>query len=485
MRSRRNVGCPALAVLGIALIFGSVAPAQGGGSKSAQETFERLRVKTLETAGRRHLDLGSWARDRGLVAQATAQFLRASEVAAGTSSAPDRVLALMRQLDDRFWAKQSRRPPVRSIRLFEKRAAILEAKNRADWFKLASTAHQRKLHGLARIYFAKVLESIDTPIEVTESGSVELPKIGTVPKEVVDVLLDIAPSTMSGEGVRTGGTFEGPMPVVGMQRDFKAVFEARSERLVVQTDVSQEGADATFALLTAFLPILEEATGQRPTRAMRTFVFAERRTFNAWLRSRGYRETKADGVCDYGSFVTGICAEEHKAHEVQALALHETAHLYDFALSPVVFPSWYVEAWAESFGAVGTFTWDADDKQLTIGNPLPKSRLETLQAEGALLPLRDMLRTDGMKLLQTDPEAAQRFYAQSLAFLRYLREHAGEKIAARLELWENRCRGGALGAKPGVYLHRSQESTQTLFLELFQDDFETLEAGFTKWLRGS
>lgn len=434
--------------------------------------FEKVRTKTLAEAAQRHLRVGSWARKAGLVPAATAQFLRAQEVGEGKNPGAETVVALMRSLDTAFWRGNLEKPSRARVRNYERRAANCEERNRADWLNLAVHAHRHSLRDHALTYLRKVVAALDEPATWEEDGGLRLGSLGKVPAELAN---DLVPERNGADArdlvnsILTGAT------------GIAAIHEVRSLELIVQTDVDEARAKHTHALLTKLIPHLEERTGQRPTRALRVFVFAERADFATWMTARGYKATGVNGICDYGSFVATVCAEDLAPPLVDAVAIHELAHLWDHGLSPVVFPSWYVEAWAESFGAPGTFTV-TESGALEIGGTIPEHRLATLREPDALMPVREMLRTDAQSLIAADRERALRFYAQSLGFLRYLQQHAGEDVAENLKVWEAQCRGAALGARPGVHRLRSEQEAMDLFERIFEAQLDAVETGFRAWV---
>jgi hypothetical protein len=99
------------------------------------------------------------------------------------------------------------------------------------------------------------------------------------------------------------------------------------------------------------------------------------------------------------------------------------------------------------------------------------------------MPLAELLVTDALATWNRDKDAGLSFYAQSWAFVRYLRTGAGAAVAARFEQWEERCRGQALGFELGVARTTQRAPASGLFQDLFGADLPKLEAGFADWLR--
>jgi hypothetical protein len=471
MNAHRPTAMRCAALVFAALSFESGAAAQRLPSEKAVLEFERERTEVLAEAGQRHLRLGSWARKLGLVQQATVEFLRAQEVAEGSNPGADYVVNLMRSLDDRFWSSRRENPARRLLQQYEHKAKDLDKRDRRDRLKLAELALRKRLDDHADALYRALLRDHDGPLERDDKGRIELAE-GFVPAEVA--------ARIAGQSVKIDGkervrdTFLAKIPELG------EVFEHASDALSVRSQNSAAEAERLHRLLTAALPHLEEAVGGIPTRQLRVFVFRDRAGFEGYLAAADYGESHADGLMDPMEFVALVCADGRPPATVDAVALHELTHLFDFAVSPVVFPAWYAEAFAESFGGIGTFHCDGD--KLSVGGDLEGWRLDPLRDPTKLFPLREMLELHPMTLLRTDPERAAVFYAQAWAFLRYLRKEAGGEVADKLRTWELRCRGAAIGAVAGDRQRRDTQSAATLFEQAFGRQFDELEAGFKAWL---
>lgn len=451
--------------------------------------FDKRRTKVLAEAAQRRLRLGSWCRDMGLVRQATAQFLRAQEVGEGQNPGAVTVVNLMRSLDDAFWKKNRKNPPGRMLRQYDRRARDLDEADREDRFALADWAHDRDLLEQATALYRVLLAEHDGAIVRDEQGRIVLDG-GKIPADVAAILASKSVAVAGTERVRD--RFLELVPEGG------ELFEHADQALVVQSQVSTEQARELHALLSLLLPHLADAVGGEPTRQLRVFVFATRESFLGYLRASGYGESHAAGLTDPQSFVAMVCAEGHGPDVVRAVAMHELVHLYDFAVAPVVFPSWYTEAFAETWGGHGTYR--VVDGALEVGGMLQDHELEALRsaldggaragdpaaevdAKPALFPLRELIALDANALLRADAARAALFYAQSWAFLRYLRTAAGDDVADRLRTWELRCRGGAIGAVAGQPRQRDEMPAARLFDSAFGRDLDELEKGFVAWLR--
>src|SRR5262245_4577833 len=131
--------------------------------------FHKVRTRELAEAGQRHLQLGSWARDRRLVPQATAQFLRAVEVSQGTNPNAVTVLNLMRSYGDAFWKGKREHPPKALLNEFERRSAAVELKTRKAHVELAQRASRAHLDDLSKEHWLTALK-LGAELEIDPKG---------------------------------------------------------------------------------------------------------------------------------------------------------------------------------------------------------------------------------------------------------------------------------------------------------------------------
>ena len=249
----------------------------------------------------------------------------------------------------------------------------------------------------------------------------------------------------------------------------------------MRSELSTEHAAKLHKMLSKLLPHLEEAMDGTPVRKLEVFVFKTDASFQAYLERIGYGNAKVHGLMDPKTFTALVSAEKRAPAIVQAIAMHELTHLYDYSVSRAVFPAWYTEAFAETYGGVGTFRMDKDD--LVVGGPMPAERLQILLADGGLMSLEKLLGMGREALLTLPVEQKLGFYTQAWAFLRYLRSGAGEDTAVELDAWEARCRGEAIGAQIGKPRARNARESAALFQKAFGGQLAELDAGFVAWLR--
>ncbi|MCK5941108.1 MAG: hypothetical protein KAI24_03985 [Planctomycetes bacterium] len=462
------------------LVLAVLAPALAVAAQSkALAEFEKRRTRALAENGQRHLRLGSWARDAGLVPQATAEFLLAVEVAEGKNPGALKVLGIMRSLDERFWTKRRERPTRRLLALYEKKARKALQEDRKERFAVAKYAHGRKLGEQALREFRAIAATTEGPLVVDDRGRIVL-DVGKVPAEVSAKLLE---KTVAVDEQR----YLADEATAGLP-DGAAVHEHASDGLRVRGTLPKQRLADLHALGEALLPQLEAIVGGRPVQRVKVFVFATRAEYATYLATRAMQSYRAaGGFADYGSQQAIVCAEGCDEDGLRGLFLHELAHLFDYQVAPAAFPSWYREALAESVGGRGAWRWV--DGALTIDGRMSKARRAELAAGIDDFSLPRLLQEDAGALFASDAGRAHRFYVEAWGLLEFLRHHAGDNVASRLQTWENMCRGKAAGASPRSEAERrsarlDEREAREMFEAMFGSQLDELQRGFVDWVRG-
>jgi hypothetical protein len=231
----------------------------------------------------------------------------------------------------------------------------------------------------------------------------------------------------------------------------------------------------------ALMPFLEDDVGGRPTRRLYVFVFTDRAQFRKYVDAAkipGFGV--ASGLADGATNTAIVCADGIGVDGARGMCLHETSHLFQYAVTPVVMPSWYAEGFAETYGGEGTFTWK--DGTLTAGGKLVESELAAIRSPQGYIPLSDLLGGDALKLLTKDKALGRRFYSESWALLRFLRTAASADVQARFRLWETACRGAALGAQVGKPREQDTAPAAAEFTRRFGAEIPAIEKAFRDWL---
>jgi hypothetical protein len=427
--------------------------------------------KVAIEAAQEHIKLGLWCRDAGLIQQATAEFLRGEEVADGHLPGAAHLVAVMREMGDKFWTTIQRRPRA-LLDTYEKKAWKVELDHQKAWMRVARDEYKADLVEDAYSDYCAVVAMTDAPLSFNAKGEVQI-EAGTVPVELSE--------RMKAEAVTVGGGLYVRDPFLKHAPSVKELFEADGPRIRVRCEESEAVAKDLHAVATALFPFLEEDTGGRPKRKMTLFVFKERSTYASWCDKAGRGDmSPAAGFADGETFTALVCAEGMSGDGLRGMCMHELAHLFQFGVTPAVMPSWYSEGFAETWGGSGTFTWEGG--KLSTGGMMSDHRLAAVRTDEGYIPLADLLAGDALKMLTKDRSLGGRFYAQSWAFLRYMRTAAPSDLIARFRTWDNACKGGALGAKAGRPREEDTAPASATFQKMLGNDVPALERGFRAWL---
>src|SRR5262245_6291100 len=410
---------PSLAALVLALVSGL----QAGRREEAIEEFKRERVRVQILSGQRHLEYGLELRDKGLTTQAAAQIVLAVEVSHEHNEQAELVLGLLRRYGDDFWKRKLTRPSSARIEAYEKDALELRVEDQSDRLGLVRWAEKKRLDQHAFEELRGLLLELDEPLVFDAGGALVLPG-GRVSPALAERLRSSAIEINGRPYVRD--LFLERLP------ELSRFFEQSSPELRVRSTTSLDEAEALHAATTALLPVLREDLGATPGRRLQIVVLGRRKLYQSYLDMSGLSKHRAaDGFADRVAGTAVLCSEGCAPDYLLGLALHELAHLFQLSVSPASFPSWYMEASAETYGGEGVFRWDG--ARLETRGVFAPARLAEVRA--APLPLGELLSGDALELLASDRAAARRFYAQSWAFLRFLEQGAGEEVAAHLDRW--------------------------------------------------
>ena len=340
-------------LVGMALRVGSA----GDRPELAKSRFAAKKSAILFEAGTERVKLGSWCRDAGLVAQATACFVKAVEESEGKNWWAVKVLALMRAYDDKFWRAVNPHPSKAYLNTFEKKARKLDSDRQEAFFKLARDGYKADLVEEPIAVWGDLVRETDRPLTFDAQERIVLPS-GEIPADV-SAKMKAAAITLNGQ-LYLRDDFLAMVPQV------KEVREAVGERVRVRFQGATKAPGDLLATLEALFPFLEDDLGGRPTKRLSVFVFEDHATWKAWLDAAklpGF--ASASGLADGATNTAIICADGIDAEGLRGMCLHEISHLFMYGVTPVVMPSWYSEGFAETYGGSGTFTW-AEGK-LTAG----------------------------------------------------------------------------------------------------------------------
>jgi hypothetical protein len=464
----------AFAVAALAVVLACATSfAQDKRTDALRADFEHKLRKLFIERGQEHLKLGIECRDKGLTTQAAEQFVLAVSVSRGENPGANTVLSMMRQYEDAFWKKRAPRPTEQRREAYAKRADALRAADWKEWLELALWAHGKGLENLAYDEVVALLRERNHPLQLQGDGTADI-GIGKLPAKIA--------ARLSAECIRINGLLYVRDAFLQRLPQITELFETTDARLRVRSTVDADTTQRTHALVSALLPILEDELGAFPRRQLQVVVLRDKATYDAYLDAAGMSDHKiVTGVAESGTCTAVINNEGLTADALARVALHESTHLFHFAVTPSVMPSWYSEGLAETYGGPGTFEWDG--ATLKAGLPLERDAWADLRDGSLPIPLREMLGADGLALWASAPDKARALYAQSWAWLRFLRAAAGEATSERLELWEAACRGTMIGADLSDPQRGSASAAESFFLRQFEPDLARLERQFIEWLQ--
>jgi len=456
------------------IVFAALlAPWASAQSNSAAAQWEQKRLELQIEQSQRHLKYGLDLRKQGMTIQAAAEIIRAAELGRGRNPGATAVLSIMRQYDAAFWKRYGSRASPAKVEMYDKKARGLAATEDKEILELANWANSKKLENEAQEVYLEILLRRDEALEFDAKDQIVLPA-GTIPKD--------ASARIKEGAIAINGRWYVRDELLAKLPELKQVFEVSSAELRVRTTTTEEQARELHNMCVKLLPALALDLGASSQRRLSLLVFGKRAEYEMTCDALGYGGHKVvTGLASSSPLVALVCAEETPAEVLNAVCLHELTHLFCFAVSHSVFPPWYTEGFAETFGGADTFRWDG--AKLTVAGMFARERIDALKLEGGTLPLAQMFATDPLTLWTKSKDAGLAFYAQAWAFVRYLRTGAGAEIAARFDQWETRCIGQALGFELGAKRSTQSGPAGELFLELFGKDLPKLEIGFQAWLR--
>lgn len=465
MRTRSLFGLPFVLALLVA-----ICSAQS--SEALRALFDKKKIELELVQSQRHLEYGLELRKQGMTTQSAAEIIRSAELGKGFNAGATQVLYVMRQYDALFWKKYGSRASKSKAEQYGKKARTLMLADQKHALDLGNWASTHDCESDGQKIYVELLLDRDEPLAFDSKSQIVLPA-GTIPAKAAARLREGA--------ITINGKLYVRDELLAKLPDLKGIFEVSSDDLRVRTTTTLEDAKDLHAMCTQLLPALVEDMGATPDRRLALFVFGKHADYDRTLDALELGDHKiVSGVTTPSPLVALVCADGLAPEILRGVCLHETTHLFTYAVTRTVFPAWYREGLADTFGGTGTFTWDG--AKLTLQGLLDRSRIDALKADGGTMPLSELLVADQLAQWKRGKDAGLAYYAQSWALLRYLRTGAGAEIATRLDQWETRCIGQALGYVLGVKRQSTHGPASDLFMDLFGKDLRKLEEGFRVWL---
>ncbi len=440
-------------------------PAQG---KDAEEYSTQRDEVWLEYA-ERHLDLGMWCRDKGLVREAERELSLAEELAEGRHAGVRSTLEAMRRFGDAYWNARAR-PSDSTEKSYLKKAQDLRKKEQAARIKLADRAHELGLAKEAFTEYERAMRLRDQAFDLDAEGCIVI-ESGTLPPEVSERL--------RADAIEINGRAWMRDPILRQVPDIRSMWEVESELLRVRSTGSAEIAQETHALASALVQILALDFGARPPKPLDLLVIETRTDYQAWLRAAGFEKySSVQGFADSDSDTAVLLREGLGEAWLEGIVLHELTHLFDLGLAHAGMPDWYREGLAEQYGAAGSFRWDGATQTLEVGGKLLDADLARLRASPG--SVEEILAFDALASWGQGQEAGRAGYARAWAFVRYLRTDAPPRIRDRFLAWQKQCYAevAASARRRG----RDPNAATARFRELLGDHMVELEAGYAAFI---
>jgi hypothetical protein len=455
-------------LLPLALVWLTVlAPAQ------QPEDYLRRRNEVMLECAKRHLELGLWCREKGLVREAMGELLLAEELAEGRHPGVSAVLSLQRRFEDAFWKKRLR-PSPSATKSYPKKAREAVKEDEDERLDLAAWAEARGLDAEAFSEYESIVRQRGEPLQFDSNGLLVL-ESAALPEEISRRLRQ--------NGVEINGRlyvrdeFLRHLPEIG------AIWEIESKLLRVRSPLGIEATGAIHALGSALLPELDRDFNAQSTRRLDVFVFETRETYETWLASAGLAEyAVVSGFADGMSGTAVICREGLNEGSLQALVLHELTHLYDLSLSRAAMPDWYREGLAEQYGAPGGFEWNEAEQRLRLGGLLEEGLRSALRDSPG--SVAEILGFEAIATWRGGLEEGSLGYARCWALVRYLRTAAPAPVRDQFAIWQDQCYGAGLGAVAGDWRARDAQAASNRFRELLGERLKEIEQGYADFIAG-
>jgi tetratricopeptide (TPR) repeat protein len=176
-----------------------------------------------------------------------------------------------------------------------------------------------------------------------------------------------------------------------------------------------------FEHFRAFMEMGEPARESVPP--IKVFLFKNEDSFAPYKRSPNGEVYNFIGVFNDTPYGVYIAMRADLEEETFQVVYHEYVHYY-FSRKPVAIPLWLHEGMAEYLS-----TFKSNGKKVLLGEPIP-AHLETLRRI-PWMALGDLFKADLSSPEYNEAERQSLFYAQSWAFLHYMR-HARPDLYANL-----------------------------------------------------
>ncbi len=470
--SLKTIFCVALPLF----ILAAAAPPAGAMpclQDSSREKYRKQHALFEATAVDRHLIIASWCTDKGLLDQAIEQCRLAVGLTGGGYRTPEiRALRRLENLTPSQIERNFHRPTNKEMKTYRLKAAKAIVEDRKGRKKLADMAYSRKEHLMKEALeeYDRLIRESDGLLPFDGRGRIVL-DVNVVPEPVSMAYRDKTKTILVNGKLHLRDRLFSHMEGLG------EVCLEDAEGLSVFCTGNLEEAIEYSALGTELLARLEKDLGSSLRKKLVLFLFTDRSEYERYCDATENGCYKVvQGFSSLGDSASLVCTEDGDGErlsrfQTQCIVLHELVHLFHFSLTGLALPSWYEEGLSETYGGAGVFTWRGG--KLTTGGLLAGAKLAVLKQPDGLIPLDEFLAIDAAGLNNVDSDKASRFYIQSWAFLRYLRNGAGKATSRKLDKWIEKSHAGKL----------ETAAATVLFREIFARDLPGMEKKFLKYLK--
>jgi len=436
---------PALS-LGVILAFAATSA-----SADVAIKIETYRLKVTTKTFERYFAAGKPYYFRGYRLEAIQLFERCLEVRPNHAGM-NRFVRLLRDYDNPAWNKKKWRSPKATVdAAYRTKLRTLDLRTMQDCVRIGSYAAKQRGDDAwppARKHFVRALEIHGGPYVLDSKHRLDLGKGAIIPPEPTKRLIEAELVTINGALVVRDS-------MLRALADLSVVQEARGEHALVRTTSARERAEELAEVVDGAWDEFVAHTGQSPDRPLGLFVFDGPEAYRAWCDASGLAEHRmAAGFARIGE---GF-AVTFEQPGVDAIAVHEAAHLFFGFAYGTSMTSWYDEGFSESFG---------DETSVS------RSNLPAVAADP--IPLKEILAGRAVTFINRMDGSGPKFYATAWALYSFLRTTEDERFRAPFDEWEGFC----LGARYG---ERATDAA-TLFDRLFAGRLEELEEALLAWIR--
>lgn|GEM_PF-2537737 len=436
------------------------------------QKYDKLRLRIGSEAGKRHLDLAKWCENRGLLEFTREQLAIVSDLSQGSIHRMAwKMTERLSQLRESKLKERFHPPSRKDLELYRQKLKKISILDRKDQKKLADLAHKYSTSLGEKAYrgYKELVLGNEDLLLIDDRERIVL-DVGTVPRAISERIAGEEGMISINDQLFLRQGFLKHLTLV------KELSMADDEVLRVFGEAGLEEAESWQKLGLELCAVLAKDLDASFAPPFNLAITDLRPVYEAYCDATGLAVFKASqGFFSLEDRVALICTEgpeggERSLFQTQCIVLHELTHLLHADVTRIAWPSWYAEGVAETYGGAGTFVWNKG--RLEAKGLLARPKIDALLQPGNLIELDSFLSTQAAAVNNQSTDAANIFYAQAWAFLRYLRTGAGGKTARRLRKWEDDC----------IRLQLRPPEATRLLQESVTGDLTKLQKNFVRFL---